>query len=62
MLGPIFVLKLKLSPKAFGLRLVAEMWIYPDGARIVELPTKCLPGKVAQLDPPALSAGDVDST
>ncbi|HEX2370735.1 MAG TPA: adenylate cyclase [Acidimicrobiia bacterium] len=44
-LGPIFVLKLKLSPKAFGRRLVAEMWIYPDGARIVELSTKCLPGE-----------------
>ena len=36
-LGPIFVLKLKLSPKAFGRRLVAEMWLYPDGSRIVEL-------------------------
>ena len=44
-LGPIFVLKLKLSPEAFGRRLVAEMWIYPDGARIVELSTKCLPGE-----------------
>ena len=45
MLGPIFVLKLKLSPKAFGRRLVAEMWLYPDGSRIVELSTKCLPGE-----------------
>ena len=44
-LGPIFVLKLKLSPKAFGRRLVAEMWLYPDGTRIVELSTKCLPGE-----------------
>ena len=44
-LGPIFVLKLKLSPKAFGRRLVAEMWLYPDGSRIVELSTKCLPGE-----------------
>ena len=45
MLGPIFVLKLKLSPKTFSRRLVAEMWIYPDGSRIVELSTKCLPGE-----------------
>jgi hypothetical protein len=44
-LGPIFVLKLKLSPKAFGRRLVTEMWLYPDGSRIVELSTKCLPGE-----------------
>jgi len=44
-LGPIFVLKLKLSPKTFGRRLVVEMWLYPDGARIVELSTKCLPGE-----------------
>jgi hypothetical protein len=44
-LGPIFVLKLKLSPKAFGRKLVAEMWLYPDGSRIVELSTKCLPGE-----------------
>ena len=44
-LGPIFVLKLKLAPKTFGRRLVAEMWLYPDGSRIVELSTKCLPGE-----------------
>ena len=28
-LGPIFVLKLRLAPKAFDRRLVAEMWLYP---------------------------------
>jgi hypothetical protein len=44
-LGPIFVLKLKLQPKTFSRRLVAEMWLYPDGSRIVELSTKCLPGE-----------------
>jgi hypothetical protein len=44
-LGPIFVLKLKLSPKTFDRRIVAEMWLYPDGTRIVELSTKCLPGE-----------------
>ncbi len=44
-LGPIFVLKLKLSPKSFGRKIAAEMWLYPDGARVVELSTKCLPGQ-----------------
>jgi len=44
-LGPIFVLKLKLAPKTFDRRIVAEMWLYPDGSRIVELSTKCLPGE-----------------
>jgi hypothetical protein len=42
-LGPIFVLKLKFSPKGFGRRMVGEVWLYPDGSRIVELSTKCPP-------------------
>jgi hypothetical protein len=42
-LGPIFVLKLKFSPKEFKRRMVAELWLYPDGARILELSTKCTP-------------------
>jgi hypothetical protein len=40
-LGPIFVLKLRLTPEELGRRLVAEMWIYPDGSRILELSTRC---------------------
>ena len=40
-LGPIFVLKLRLDPPRLGRRLVAEMWIYPDGSRILELSTRC---------------------
>jgi hypothetical protein len=44
-LGPIFVLKLKVVPDTFARRLVAEMWMYPDGARVVELSTKCLPAE-----------------
>ena len=40
-LGPIFVLKLKWSPPEFGRPLVAELWLYPDGSRILELSTKC---------------------
>jgi len=40
-LGPIFVLKLRFSPKGLRRRLVAELWLYPDGSRILELSTKC---------------------
>jgi hypothetical protein len=42
-LGPINVLKLKFTPKGFSRRLVAELWLYPDGERILELSTKCAP-------------------
>ena len=40
-LGPIFVLKLRFTPKELQRRLVAEMWLYPDGSRILELSTRC---------------------
>jgi hypothetical protein len=39
-LGPIFVLKLSDVPPGFGRKLVAEMWLYPDGSRILELSTR----------------------
>jgi hypothetical protein len=42
-LGPINVLKLKFSPEGFNRRMVAELWLYPDGERILELSTKCGP-------------------
>jgi hypothetical protein len=42
-LGPILVLKLKGSPAGYDRKLVGELWLYPDGSRIVELSTKCLP-------------------
>jgi hypothetical protein len=44
-LGPIFVLKLKTVPQGFGRKMVGEMWLYPDGTRILELSTKCVPGE-----------------
>src|SRR5215216_1693562 len=40
-LGPNFVLKLKFSPAGYGRKLVAELWLYPDGSRILELSTRC---------------------
>ena len=48
LLGPIFVLKLKGVPEGYGRRLVVELWLYPDGARILELSTKCPPGEAFQ--------------
>jgi hypothetical protein len=44
-LGPIFVLKLKSTPKGYHRKLTAEMWLFPDNSRILELSTKCLPGE-----------------
>jgi hypothetical protein len=40
-LGPIFVLKLRFTPEGLERKLVAEMWFYPDGSRILELSTRC---------------------
>jgi hypothetical protein len=36
-LGPIFVLKLRVVPPELGRKVVAEMWLYPDGSHILEL-------------------------
>jgi hypothetical protein len=49
LLGPIFVLKLEFTPPELGHELVAEMWLYPDGSRILELSTKCPPSKMFQV-------------
>jgi hypothetical protein len=48
-LGPINVLKLKFTPKGFNRRMVAELWLYPDGERILELSTKCAPSEGFQV-------------
>jgi hypothetical protein len=42
-LGPTFLLKAKHQPKDFDRPIVVEMWLYPDGARVLEVSTKCLP-------------------
>jgi hypothetical protein len=44
-LGPVTVLKLKYEPEGYGRKLVAELWLYPDGSRILELSTKCKPAE-----------------
>jgi hypothetical protein len=47
-LGPIFVLKLRFTPEKLGRRLVAEMWLYPDGSRVLELSTRAGTGEAFQ--------------
>jgi hypothetical protein len=42
-LGPLTVLKLRLRPEELGRKLVGEMWMFPDGSRVVELSTKAPP-------------------
>ncbi len=48
-LGPVNVLKLKFRPTGYDRRLVAELWNYPDGSRIVELSTKCAPQEALEV-------------
>ena len=42
-LGPIFVVKVPFTPVELAHKLVIELWLYPDGSRILELSTKCAP-------------------
>jgi exopolyphosphatase/guanosine-5'-triphosphate,3'-diphosphate pyrophosphatase len=48
-LGPTFILKGQFTPKELGRRVVVEMWLYPDGSRILELSTKATPGEAFQV-------------
>jgi hypothetical protein len=64
-LGPILVLKLRFVPEQLGRRLVAELWLYPDDSRILELSTKCLPEeafRVAAETRAFLGQRDIDLT
>jgi len=47
-LGPTFLLKAKHQPKDFDRPITIEMWLYPDGSRILEVSTKCLPNEAFQ--------------
>src|SRR5262245_3254235 len=42
-LGPINLMKLEFNPDGLKRRFVAELWMYPDGSRILELSTKATP-------------------
>jgi hypothetical protein len=44
-LGPLLVLKLTATPKALGRRMACELWLFPDGSRILELSTRCAPAE-----------------
>jgi hypothetical protein len=48
-LGPIFVLKLRFTPPELERRMVAEMWFYPDGSRVLELSTRCATNEAFQV-------------
>lgn len=48
-LGPITVLKQKLRPEEYAGPLVAELWLYPDGSRILELSSRCAPANAFQV-------------
>ena len=39
-LGPINLMKLEFDPDGIKRKFVAELWMYPDGSRILELSTK----------------------
>jgi hypothetical protein len=36
-LGPTFLLKARHQPKDFDRRITVDMWLYPDGSRIMEI-------------------------
>jgi len=42
-LGPTFSLKGSFTPKPINRKVNVEMWLYPDGSRLMELSTKCRP-------------------
>ena len=48
-LGPVFVLKLVTVPAKLSRKLTVEMWLLPDGSRILELSTKGLPNEAFQM-------------
>lgn len=48
-LGPTFLLKAKHNAEDFPYPLTIEMWLYPDGSRILEVSTKCEPSEALQI-------------
>ncbi|MFC8799690.1 hypothetical protein ACFT2C_18295 [Promicromonospora sp. NPDC057138] len=47
-LGPINLLKTRFRVKGYRRRMVAELWVLPDGSRILELSTKAPPEEAFQ--------------
>ena len=48
-LGPLLVFKLRARPEGLNRKLVAELWLFPDGSRILELSTKGTPDVALQI-------------
>jgi len=48
-MGPVFLLKSRHLPKDYDRRVTTEMWLYPDGSRILEVSTKCMPEEAFQV-------------
>jgi hypothetical protein len=48
-MGPVFLLKSRHQPKDYDRRITTEMWLYPDGSRILEVSTKCMPEEAFQV-------------
>lgn len=42
-LGPLNVLKIRWRPVELEQKMVGEVWLFPDGSRVIELSTKCAP-------------------
>jgi hypothetical protein len=42
-LGPLTVLKVRWRPEELEQKMVGEVWLFPDGSRVIELSTKCAP-------------------
>jgi hypothetical protein len=47
-LGPVLALRLKFTPAELARRVTAELWLYPDDSRVLELSTKCPPPEAFQ--------------
>jgi hypothetical protein len=65
LLGPVHALKLKMRPAGLDRKLAVELWLYPDGSRILELSTKCAPAdwfETATTTRDYLRAHDIDLT
>jgi len=48
LLGPINLIKCRFRAKGYPRRMVAELWVLPDGSRILELSTKAPPAEAFQ--------------
>lgn len=47
-LGPTFLLRARYFPKGYDRRVTVELWLYPDGSRILEISIKAKPEEAFQ--------------